>query len=165
MRHGPDLAMYPTREQLRGLSREKASLYGMPHIGCKYTSGNINVTAFDCEYPRCACCGRTNGPHNRHHEPPRSNGSFLLVTPNGQYELMPALIDLCGSGTTGCHGDRHSGKLRIRWEWDCDQSERAWWGGELLSLPHHEPHGEWLYKHGRYVFEHGGKRWEYRGWS
>ena len=152
----------PKREQLRGMSYEKAKLYGMPHIGCKYRRDDIAATAFDSDVRRCAGCGRTNGKHDRHHEPPRSNGSFLLVTPIGQFVLKPALIDLCGSGTTGCHGERHNGKLKIRWEWDSPEYEEKWWSGYFLSRPFHEPHGKWLYQYGRYVFERNGQSWEYR---
>lgn len=152
----------PTQEQLRGLSYEKAKLYGMPNIGCKYRFEDINSTAFVDDRRRCACCGRTNGHHNRHHEPPKSNGCFLLETPKGKFVLLPALIDLCGSGTTGCHGERHNGKLKISWEWDTPVYEAMWWNGDFLSSPYHEPHGKWLYGFGRYIFEHNGKRWEHR---
>ena len=152
----------PTREILHGFSYEKAKLFGMPHIGCKYRRDDINETAFIDDTRRCAGCGRTNGAHNRHHEPPKSNGSFLLVTPRGKFVLKPALIDLCGSGTTGCHGERHNKKLKITWEWDSGEYEEQWWSGYLLSRPYHEPHGKWLYGFGRYIFERNGQRWEYR---
>ena len=148
--------------QLRGLSIDKARLYGMPHIGCRYTAKGLDATAFAAEHPRCACCGRTNGSHNRHHEPPRSNGTFRLETQKGTFELRPALIDLCGSGTTGCHGDRHNGRLRIRWEWDTAEAEHRWWSGYWLSQPEHEPNGQWLFKYGRYIFTRDGVSWEYR---
>ena len=150
------------REQLRGMSYEKAKLYGMPHIGCKYRTRNeMSATVFHGTPHRCACCGKTGCSHSRHHEPPKANGWFRLETPNGTFTLRPALIVLCGSGTTGCHGDRHSGRLRIRWEWDSEDEERKWWDGTFLS--EREPHGDWLYEHGRYIFEHDGKAWEYRG--
>ena len=152
----------PSREQLRGLSYDKAHLYGMPHIGCKYGSEDINDTEFDGDYMRCACCGRTNWVHNRHHEPPKSNGSFLLVTPKGKFTLLPALIDLCGSGSMGCHGLRHNNELEIRWEWDSDEYAEMWWDGTFLSKGL-APHGEWLYGHGRYVFDLNGVEWEFRG--
>lgn len=151
------------QSQLRGLSIDKTRLYGMPHIGCWYTGKGINATAFSDVHMRCACCGRTNGAHNRHHEPPRSNGLFVLDTQHGRFELRPALIDLCGSGTTGCHGDRHNGRLKIRWKWDDAEAEHQWWSGYWLSLPNHEPHGDWLWKYGRYIFERDGKVWEYIG--
>ena len=151
-------------DQLRGLSYETASLYGMPHIGCKYTSENINATAFDADdYRRCACCGKSGVPHNRHHEPPRSKGTFLLETPMGKFVLLPALIDLCGSGTTGCHGQRHRNNLKIRWKWDSPEFERKWWNGYFLSRSWHKPNGSWLWDYGCYIFEHDGRVWAYRG--
>lgn len=156
--------MVPTREQLRGLSYEKASLYGMPHIGCKYrTRYEIASTAFEGRTRKCACCGRVGGVHSRHHEPPRANGHYMLATGHGTFQLRPALIDLCGSGTMGCHGDRHNGRLSIRWEWDSEENEKNWWNGYMLSLPGHEPHGKWLYAYGHYVFDHDGKTWQHRG--
>lgn len=154
--------MTPTREQLRGLSYETANLYGKPHIGCCYYREEINSTAWDGEHRKCAVCGRTDGFHSRHHEPPRSKGSFLLDTPMGKFVLLPALIDLCGSGTTGCHGARHAGKLKVRWAWDSDEYERDWWSGKLLSQVGHIPNGKWLYGYGRYVFCFNGVAWEFR---
>ena len=150
----------PDSRQLRGLSYPKASLYGMPHIGAKYWREDMAATKWAGDYRKCACCGKVGGMHNRHHEPPRGNGTFLLETPKGKFVLFPALIDLCGSGTTGCHGMRHNGLLRISWEWYEDWSAEDWWDGTFLSTPYHEPHGEWLWKHGRYVFETDGKKWE-----
>lgn len=158
-----DMTFIPESSQLRGLSFDTASLFGMPHIGCKYTAENIAATAWSGERRRCACCGRTNGYHSRHHEPPRSKGSFLLSTPKGKFVLLPALIDLCGTGTTGCHGDRHARKLIIRWRWDTDEYAEMWWSGELLSMPFHPPHGDWLYQYGYYEFQRGDSTWRYRG--
>ena len=155
--------MTPTREQLGGLSYETASLYGMPHIGCKYLRDDINATAWEDRYVRrCAVCGKVNGQHSRHHEPPKGKGSFVLKTPMGKFVLKPALIDLCGSGTTGCHGKRHNRELAIRWEWDSEEYEEQWWSGYFLSRQLHEPHGKWLYWYGRYVFSVDGKTWEHR---
>ena len=151
-----------SRAQLTGLPYETAKLYGMPHIGCRYVREDISATAWDGDARECACCGRSGGVHSRHHEPPRSKGAFRLQTPMGLFVLLPALIDLCGSGTTGCHGDRHSGLLRIRWEWYSDEYERMWWDGTLLSRPFSGPHGAWLYDYGRYVFEHRGRTFERR---
>jgi hypothetical protein len=157
------MSYVPDASQLRGWSYEKASLCGMPHIGCKYKREDIAATAWQGDHRRCAFCGRTTGSHDRHHEPPRSNGAFLMFTPRGRFVLLPALIDLCGSGTTGCHGDRHNGRLKIRWEWDTDEDARKWWDGTYLSAPFHKPHGAWLYEHGCYVFERNGREWRYRG--
>jgi len=156
--------------QLRGLSYETAKLYGMPHIGSWYLSENVKDYAIP-SYAPCAACGRPAS--NVHHEPPRGKsscidpmtvekipGSFLLETPRGKFVLLPALICLCGTGTMGCHGDRHNGRLAISWEWDDDESERKWWDGTFLKTGL-VPHGDWLYFHGHYVFEHDGFRWEY----
>ena len=37
----------PDASILRGLSIDKASLYGMPHIGCRYKREHIDATAFE----------------------------------------------------------------------------------------------------------------------
>lgn len=152
----------PDASVLRGLSMDKASLYGMPHIGCRYTRDDMARTAFESDL-RCAWCGSQRGFHSRHHEPPRSNGSFLLNTPKGKFVLLPALVDLCGSGTTGCHGDRHNGLLKLRWEWDGDEFAEKWWDGTFLSRPYHEPNGKWLYAYGCWVLERDGVERRFRG--
>ena len=66
----------------------------------------------------------------------------------------------CGI-TTGCHGKRHNGLLRIRWEWDDEVIERKWWNGFLLSHGY-APHCPQLFDFGRYVLEADGKTWEVR---
>ncbi|MBO7701908.1 MAG: hypothetical protein J6S36_03250 [Eggerthellaceae bacterium] len=62
----------------------------------------------------CIVCGRFGV--NRHHEPPKGLG--------GERAWKGSLVSLCGSGTTGCHGLRHAGRLKLRfnetddrWEW------------------------------------------------
>lgn len=158
--------------QLRGLPYETAKLYGMPHIGAWYNSENVKDYDHPDYFP-CPICGRAST--NVHHEPPRGKsscidpetlkkvpGSFLLETPWGKFVLLPALICLCGSGTTGCHGDRHNGSLSIRWEWDSDDDERMWWDGTFLKRGL-KPNGDWLYEHGRYVYESRFGSYEYRG--
>ena len=52
----------------------------------------------------CCVCGRV-GHLNAHHVIPRSQGG----------EAGPRLR-LCGSGTTGCHGEAHEKRLHFRWE-------------------------------------------------
>ena len=54
-----------------------------------------------------------------HHVAHRSLGlEFELVTPNGTWSLRSPLFALCGSGTTGCHGQFHGGAgLRAEWRW------------------------------------------------
>lgn len=163
--------MIPSAEQLMGLPYETAKLYGMPHVGAWYRSENVRDYSH-ADYCQCPACGRPAS--NVHHEPPRGRsscidpetgrkipGSFLLCTPMGKFVLLPALICLCGTGTTGCHGDRHGGKLGIRWEWDSEESERRWWDGTFLKAGL-EPNGEWLWSHGHYVFARDGKEWSYR---
>ena len=152
------MTLTPTREQLRGLSYEVASLYGMPHLGASYTADSIADTVLD-EGAVCACCGRR--ATNAHHEPPRSKGPFLLRTGMGAFVLKPALIALCGHGTAGCHGERHNRLLAIRWEWDADDFAEAWWEGYLLSH-RYAPHDPRLFKMGRYVLSRQGGEWEAR---
>ena len=53
----------------------------------------------------CIVCG--NYGTNRHHEPPKGTG--------GEKSWNGNLVSLCGSGTTGCHGLRHAGRLKLRW--------------------------------------------------
>lgn len=84
---------------LRGWSKERAELYGKPHLGARYT----HDTAYEPTQARCAVCGRRAS--NCHHVARRSWGkTFRLVTLNGVWELRSPLFALCGSGTTGCHG-------------------------------------------------------------
>ena len=145
--------------QLKGLPYKTAKLYGMPHIGCRYYRDDVNAVKWTGDFRTCAACGKSGGQHSKHHEPPKSKGCpFLLecrksdTSPGGRFALKPALIDLCGSGTTGCHGNRHNGMLRVSWEWDSDEYERMWWDGTFLSHGK-DPHGTWLYLYGCYVFE------------
>ena len=79
----------------------------------------------------------------------------------GVVVLLPALIDLCGSGTTGCHGAFHSRLMVPEWRWDDDESARAWWSGELLAhgYPTNSPR---LYELGRWVFAGPGGEAEVR---
>lgn len=157
------MSYVPESRQLRGLSYEVASLYGMPHIGARYRSDNINDTGLTERPATCAACGKVAMTMNRHHEPPKSKGrSFLLCTPMGQFVLKPALIALCGSGTTGCHGMRHSGLLSVRWEWDRDENAERWWNGHWLSHGY-TPNSRNLFELGRYVLSGPGVEWEVRG--
>lgn len=64
--------------------------------------------------PWCVVCGMPAS--NLHHEPPKRLGGV------GRKGTEPPRLSLCGSGTTGCHGMRHAGKLEFRrengfWEW------------------------------------------------
>ncbi len=119
----------PTMSQLRGLSLEKAELYGKPSVGARYTGGN----SYERTTERCIICGKP--AQSCHHVIPRSRGMrFQLVTPNRVWLLKSPLFALCGSGTTGCHDGFHGGsRFRAKWVWDEEQYERWWWDGILLE--------------------------------
>lgn len=131
--------------RLRGLSVERAELYGKPHVGARYTGGTPR--SYELTSTWCCVCGRPSA--NCHHAAPlRSGGTFLLTAPIGSWTLRSSLIGLCGSGTTGCHGGFHSGRYSIRWAWDSEQNERWWWDGALLKK--WGPHSPELYAFGRW---------------
>lgn len=65
------------------------------------------MNARDMIRPWCVVCGRP--ATNKHHEPPKGIGGI------GKKGIEPPVISLCGSGTTGCHGMRHAGKIKFRW--------------------------------------------------
>ncbi len=137
----------PPSSLLHGLSVERAQLYGMPHIGARYRGADANTHRLD-EGAVCSVCGRPAS--NAHHEPPKGTCPyFALQTEWGMFMLKPALIALCGSGTTGCHGGRHQGLVTFRWEWFEDSSAEAWWSGWLLSHGY-EPHDPRLYELGQW---------------
>lgn len=172
------------------IGRDVAVNYGMPHLGCRYTRDDVRATAFvenEEGWTPCAVCGRP--AENRHHLPPRSTsscvdevgkrhpGSILLPTRYGQYVLKPALVALCGSGTTGCHGKVHNRDIDIHWEFDTKEYEELWLQGwflahgidgylktkdGLLFMKPLVPHSRELYKIGRWVITVGGRTWEIR---
>lgn len=57
---------------------------------------------------RCAVCGRL--ATNRHHVVPKGMGGC-----SAEVEDRIPKIELCGSGTTGCHGDVHAKLLHLHW--------------------------------------------------
>ena len=136
-----------------GLSRDKAMLYGLPHIGARYTHvGPKWKRDGSRKYERlqdwCFICGCP--ATNCHHVVPVSNGLvFELETPRGNFPLRSPLFAVCGSGTTGCHNGFHGGAfLKARWRWDAPEFEDAWWNGEIISrfAPHHPGiycYGQW----------------------
>lgn len=172
------------------ISRDKAINYGMPHIGCKYTRDDVTATSFvpnEEGWTPCAVCGRP--ATNRHHLPPRSvssctdekgrrkPGSLLLPTKYGKFVLKPALIALCGSGTTGCHGKVHNRDIEIQWEFDNEAYEQLWLDGwflahgidgyvktrdGMLTTRPIMPHSKQLYRIGRWLITANGRTWEYR---
>ena len=147
--------------------------YGMPHIGCTYTRDDVTATAFDDDWVPCSVCGWT--ATNRHHQPPRGRhsakdgkgkrpGSLLLMTDMGRFVLKPALIALCGSGTTGCHSLVHQRLVEIEWVFDTEEYAGQWANGYLLSHGI-APHSEELYGYGCWHFtdKRNGTWWEHRG--
>lgn len=134
--------------QLGGMPLERAELYGKPHLGCRYTSGD----RYEALQPVCAVCGRRAG--SCHHVARRSWGkAFRLETENGTWDLRSPLFALCGSGTTGCHGRFHTAGLRAEWRWRSDEYGEAWWRGELLR--DYGPHHPGLYGYGCWVVTDG----------
>lgn len=140
--------MIPTSEQLGGLSIDKAECFGKPHWMAEYDSANptkasiSNYRMQDGAF--CMICGRA--ATNVHHVPARRHGLFTLDTPKGSHVLRPALIALCGSGTTGCHGKVHSGEYGIEWSWDLEGFRNGWWDGSILECI--DPHDLDLYEIG-----------------
>lgn len=131
--------------QLRGWPKERAELYGKPHLGARYTGKR----SYELLQDRCCVCGRR--AQSCHHVAHRSWGLvFELVTPNGTWSLRSPLFALCGSGTTGCHDGFHGGaRYRPEWVWDEPEFEEAWWDGTLLC--EHEPHDPALYGYGHWA--------------
>jgi hypothetical protein len=118
----------PESSVLRGLTVSSAQKFGMPNVGAFYTGRGVHTNRLE-EGATCAICGAM--ATNSHHEPQLGmgcrNASFRL---HGRV-LTPALIALCGSGSTGCHGRVHSGSYRIEWEWDDPETEAAWFDGRM----------------------------------
>lgn len=150
------MSYIPDSSLLCGLSVDAAECFGKPHVWASYLRDDAKSNRL-AEGATCPACGKR--AESSHHEPPLGMGgrnrSFLLRTPMGQWVLKPALIALCGSGTTGCHGLRHQGKLPIRWRWERDEYAALWWSGELLLQL--SPHDAALYELG--CWEIGGRPW------
>lgn len=127
-----------------GLSNTWGDLFGLPHIGAEYTSYESGgYTVLDGE--PCVVCGRP--ATNAHHVVPKSVRKVVSI---GGRMLRSPLFALCGSGTTGCHDGFHGGaRYKVRWEWDTEEYERAWWSGELLDR--YGPHSDELFRYGKYV--------------
>lgn len=138
-------------------SMDAISRYAMPNLGARYTADRIGATEWAGDYPECAVCGRSRGPFEVHHEPPRSKGSLLLKTKMGQFVVKPALLCLCRR----CHADRHNGLLSLGWEWDSEEDERLFLSGWLYSHGYAE-HDPRFFEHGRIAVAGHGKTWEVR---
>ncbi|WP_077597848.1 hypothetical protein [Olsenella urininfantis] len=116
----------PSAVALRGMTVTGAEKMGKPHFGAYYAGSGVRTNRL-VRGARCAVCGAP--ATNSHHEPQVGMGGGRASLPLAGHGLRPALIALCGSGTTGCHGMVHAGLLRIAWEWDGDGSD--WWEGRL----------------------------------
>ena len=122
--------------------------YGKPHVLAAYTGDGVgSYRHADAPCPICHC----RMISNTHHIPDRR--TFDLRTPLGVWPgLRPALIGLCGSGTTGCHGRVERGEVAIEWQWvDADAAD-DWRSGRMLAgLGRYAgiaPHSERLYRYG-----------------
>lgn len=146
----------PKAKTLGGVPYGVAACFGMPHIGAYYLHDNADSNKLE-HGAFCAVCGRP--ANNSHHEPPKGAGGryrqFTMYSDWGMFILKPALVALCGSGTTGCHGARHNGNFRIEWEWFDDTYAEQWWSGYLLSHGY-VPHDPKLYELGQWRITSGG---------
>ena len=138
-------------------SRNKVNNYAMPHLNARYDSDDIADTTWTGDYPVCAACGTSHGKFEVHHEPPRSNGSLLLISKWGRFVVKPALVCLCKR----CHTDRTEKRLKIDWEWDTPEDEELFWNGWYMSHGYEE-HSEMFWGHGKVVLARENQRWEIR---
>lgn len=138
------------RELLKGLNVNDASCLGMPHQGAYYLNQTGDAHKIE-NGMHCVSC-RVEMASNAHHEPSKGMGGGKRLTIYGKL-LRPSLHALCGFGnSSGCHGLRHSGDLKIRWVWNDQDSMRAWWEGELFELGI-EPHDPRLFDYGGWEYE------------
>lgn len=137
----------PDSYLLHGLSVASAQCFGMPHVMAHYSGKGVRTNRLNDD-AMCAVCGMM--ATNSHHVPAVGMGGRNAMFTLHGHVLRPALIALCGSGTTGCHGLMHSGRLKAEWSWDDDRNAEAWWSGELLGR--FEPHDSGLYLLGEWRF-------------
>ena len=127
-----------------GLSYDRASLYGMPHINC---------TPKGIEGMCAICSGRAS---EKHHMAPKGTGAKYLTvqTDNGPLRMESALVALCHT----CH-DKFKPQgtdYEVRWQWKDQRSANLWWSGALLRMGI-KPHSEMLYEYGFYLFFKNGE--------
>ena len=128
----------------RGLSFERASLYGMPHIHC--TPKGIT----GC----CAVCGRE--ATEKHHIAPKGMGNRFMDFPTrmGVLRLESSLVALCHS----CHDKfpPQGTECSLGWAWKDDRSADLFWSGALFEMGIY-PHSPDLYEYGFYVLKRNGR--------
>lgn len=132
--------------QLQGMSYSQAECMGKPSIGACYTDKHSDAHELVLG-ATCAICGAK--ATNAHHVPQKGFGGGRRRLVLWGRVLRPALISLCGSGTTGCHGKCHHGLYTIRWEWNKDEYAEAWWDGKMLDLIE----SDLLYEYGKWVID------------
>lgn len=142
-----------TSEKLGTLTVEKARMFGMPHVGAKYTSKTGDHYRM-LEGARCMVCGQPAA--HVHHEPNKGMGGHATLELAG-HGLRPALFALCQK----CHDQRHfahnGDRLSIRWRWAFEPTsheyEKLWVEGGFFESGF-MPHDERLFWYGWYeIFE------------
>lgn len=116
------------RTEVDGLSAEELNGIGKPCVGARYTSYRGDGHEL-LDGAVCAVCGKP--ATNAHHVPAKGMGGGRRLVRVGGVPMRPALIALCGSGTTGCHGLAHQRRIRFEWRWDDARFERAFLRGEV----------------------------------
>lgn len=144
----------PDSHVLAGLPLEVAELFGKPHVGCRYKGSSVDSHTL-IDQAKCCVCGKP--ATNCHHVPQKGMGGrnrqFTLSSEWGTFVLSPALLAVCGSGTTGCHNGFHGGaRYTPKWVWDMPGADEEWWSGWLLShgFP---PHSERLFMLGHWEIQ------------
>lgn len=129
---------------LNGLSYDRASLYGMPHIHC--TPHGIEG--------RCAICGRR--ATEKHHMAPKGTGAKYLTFTAGEtvIRMESALVALCHR----CHDKfkPQGTEYEVNWYWKDQRSANLFWSGALFEKGI-TPHSEDLYEYGFYIFRSNGR--------
>ncbi len=139
--------------QLRGWPKERAELYGKPHLGARYTGKR----SYELLQDRCCVCGRR--AQSCHHVAHRSWGlEFELVTPNGTWSLRsPLFCPLRQRHDRVPRQVPRRGAAQGRVALAAPVYEEAWWTGQLLQV--YEPHDPGLYEYGYWAItdEHGNE--------
>lgn len=139
-----------SKRSLSLISASKAEMFGMPHAGARYTGRG--VARYARTQDECAICGAP--ARSVHHTASRGLGARAMETRFGDFSLRPALMCLCGTGTTGCHGDIEGGRMRVEWVWDDPDFGERWRSGYLLAHGF-APHDPELYALGRWEARRG----------
>ena len=115
---------------------------GLPHVGAIYTGKGYKRTS-----DRCAICGRP--ATNVHHLCGRGEHSYVTMQ-GDSFKMRSALMLVCGSGVTGCHGKLHSHELEVSWVWNTPLYGQLFENGQLFDYSL-EPHSPDWFDYGFYV--------------